>query len=97
MANKLAGELGVTPQAVNNWRNGTMPNDQIICGLADLLDLTIEEIREGRVAGFVRRAKGYQVAGISRSPSVDPDVPTSRRFAENPTFLRHVGTWAIGW
>ena len=29
-ASKLAGELGVTPQTVNNWRNGTMPNDQII-------------------------------------------------------------------
>lgn len=47
-ASKLAGELGVTPQTVNNWRNGTMPNDQIIYELTDLLDLTIEEIREGR-------------------------------------------------
>lgn len=47
-AKKLADECGVTEQTVNNWRNGTIPKGSLKT-VAEVLDLSIEELLTGRL------------------------------------------------
>ena len=57
-ARDLAKECGVTVQTVNNWRNGGMPNDEVMPKVANVLGLSIEEILEGRRQTLDAKAEG---------------------------------------
>lgn len=45
-------------QTVNNWRNGTMPNDDALPKLADALDLSVSEILAGEIKAIDDKAEG---------------------------------------
>lgn len=57
-AKALAEECGVSVQTVNNWRNGTMPNDDALPKLADALDLSVSEILAGEIKAIDDKAEG---------------------------------------
>lgn len=57
-AKALAEECGVSVQTVNNWRNGTMPNDDALPKLADTLDLSVSEILAGEIKAIDDKAEG---------------------------------------
>lgn len=57
-AKTLAGECSVSVQTVNNWRNGTMPNDDALPKLADALDLSVSEILAGEIKPIDGKAEG---------------------------------------
>lgn len=47
----VAGRLNVSFQAVSKWENGTLPNVEILVGLAELLRVSVDEILAGRELG----------------------------------------------
>lgn len=55
-AKKLAEECGVTEQTVNNWRNGTIPKSSLKT-VAEVLDLSIEELLTGRLQALDGKAE----------------------------------------
>lgn len=57
-AKALAEECGVSVQTVNNWRNGTMPNDDALPKLADALALSVSEILAGEIKSIDDKAEG---------------------------------------
>lgn len=62
---EVAGSLGVSFQAVSKWENGTLPNIELLAGLARLLGLTVDEIIAGREADGVNLS--YSKAGVDIS------------------------------
>ena len=57
-AKTLAEKCGVSVQTVNNWRNGTMPNDDALPKVADALDLSVSEILAGEIKSIDDKAEG---------------------------------------
>lgn len=57
-AKALAEKCSVSAQTVNNWRNGTMPNDDALPKLADALDLSVSEILAGEIKAIDDKAGG---------------------------------------
>lgn len=45
--NDVAERLGVSFQAVSKWENGTIPNVEILVELADILEVSVDEILSG--------------------------------------------------
>lgn len=45
---EVAEQLSVSFQAVSKWENGTLPNVEVLSGLAELLHITVDEILSGR-------------------------------------------------
>ena len=51
---EVAARLNVSFQAVSKWENGTLPNVEILVGLAGLLHTSVEKQREF----FVQQSRG---------------------------------------
>ena len=58
----VANKLNVSYQAVSKWENGTLPNVEILAGLAQLFHVTVDEILAGRKKGA--ESLSYSRAGV---------------------------------
>lgn len=61
----IAEKLKVSFQAVSKWENGTLPNVEILADLADILNVTVDEILAGRDKDNERFS--YSKAGVDIS------------------------------
>lgn len=71
-AKKLADECGVTEQTVNNWRNGTIPKSSLK-KVAEVLDLSIEELLTGRLQTLDGKAESRlngKIKALSRTTGI---------------------------
>lgn len=60
---QLAEQLNVSFQAVSKWENGaTFPNVEILCDLATILDVTVDEILSG--SEKAEEGLSYSKAGV---------------------------------
>lgn len=58
----IAGQLKVSFQAVSKWENGTLPNVEILVGLAELLETSVDAILAGQEKAA--EAFSYRKAGV---------------------------------
>ena len=62
---EVAARLNVSFQAVSKWENGTLPNVEILVGLAGLLHTSVDEILQGREKNS--ESFSYSKAGVDIS------------------------------
>lgn len=61
----VAERLNVSFQAVSKWENGTLPNVGILAGLAELLQVSVDEVLAGREKS--EETLSYSKAGVDIS------------------------------
>lgn len=61
----VAERLNVSFQAVSKWENGTLPNVEILAGLAELLQVSVDEVLAGREKS--EENLSYSKAGVDIS------------------------------
>lgn len=89
----VAGRLNVSFQAVSKWENGTLPNVEILVGLAELLRVSVDEILAGRELGDEKFSYSRAGVDITYTDAMKKEM-TKYLKTENPRVLNGLGQFA---
>lgn len=91
---EVAARLNVSFQAVSKWENGTLPNVEILVGLAGLLHTSVDEILQGREKNS--ESFSYSKAGvdISYTDALKREMAVYLN-TNNPRVLNGLGPLAV--
>lgn len=89
----VAGRLGVSFQAVSKWENGTLPNPEMLVGLAELLHISVDELLAGREKSNENYSYSKAGVDIAYTDSMKKDMASYLR-SEDPRVLNGLGPFA---
>lgn len=90
---EVAGRLGVSFQAVSKWENGTLPNPEMLVGLAELLHVSVDELLAGREKSGENYSYSKAGVDIAYTDSMKKDMVAYLR-SEDPRVLNGLGPFA---
>lgn len=89
----VAGRLGVSFQAVSKWENGTLPNPEMLVGLAELLHISVDELLAGREKSGENYSYSKAGVDIAYTDSMKKDM-AAYLCSEDPRVLNGLGPFA---
>lgn len=90
---EVAQRLGVSYQAVSKWENGTLPNVEMLAGLAALLRVSADELLAGRELGSENFSYSRAGVDISYTDAIKREMADYLR-TDEPRVLNGLGAFA---
>jgi len=90
---EIAVMLNVSFQAVSKWENGTLPNVELLVSLAEILDVSVDEILAGHKKSDEKYSYSKAGVDISYTDALKREMSLYLK-SDNPRVLNGIGPFA---